>query len=236
MPPTGSPMNLHDDPSLRDRTGVYASRAEAGEILAGMLQDDVSDDAIVVAVPAGGLPVALAIARRLGLPVRVAVVSKITLPWNTEVGYGAVAFDGSYMLNDSLIRAVGLTDQEVREGIRRTRQKVERRVEAFGECGLSSGAAGANAILVDDGLASGFTMRTAVAAARRCLGGGIILAVPTAPKETADFLAPEVDMLCCPNITAIRPFAVADAYRNWRDVSEEESIRRIQDYRQGHEH
>ena len=97
------PTNVVDLPDLRDQLGVFLNRDHAGEILAGMLEVYSDSNAMVMAVPAGGVPVAKVLAEHLNLPLDIAVVSKITLPWNTEVGYGAVAFDGTVRLNNDLV-------------------------------------------------------------------------------------------------------------------------------------
>src|SRR5512136_2914145 len=114
---------------LRNRARVFRDRAHAGAVLAEMLAPsfDRRENAMVLAIPAGGVPVAVPIARRLALPLDLAAVSKITLAWNTEAGYGAVAFDGSVRLNDALVREIGLSEAEVEAGIARTREKVARR-------------------------------------------------------------------------------------------------------------
>ena len=163
--PPGS--NVSDLPDLRDRTRVFAGRPEAGQVLAGMLGAYAGADAPVLAVPAGGVPVGAAVARELGLCLDVAVVSKVTLPWNTESGYGAVAFDGTVRLNEELLPRLGLTAEEVTEGIARTRRKVERRLRDLRGDRPWPPLADRPAILVDDGLASGFTMRVAVEAVRK---------------------------------------------------------------------
>src|SRR5262245_58672208 len=103
---------LHDHPPLRGRTHVFDDRRHAGEILAEMLAGECDEDALVAAIPAGGVPVAVALAGSLKLALDVLVVSKITLPWNTEAGYGAVAFDGNVRLNDALVARVGLSRRE----------------------------------------------------------------------------------------------------------------------------
>ncbi|MGD8693702.1 MAG: phosphoribosyltransferase family protein, partial [Syntrophobacterales bacterium] len=83
---TSLPSNVMDLPDLRDQVGVFRNREHAGEVLAGMLEDYSDSEAIIMAVPAGGVPVAKVLAEKLNLPMDIAVVSKITLPWNTEVG------------------------------------------------------------------------------------------------------------------------------------------------------
>jgi predicted phosphoribosyltransferase len=216
-------MPIHDLHDLRGREQVFRDREHAGEVLARLLPLLRGTDAGLLAVPAGGVPVAAALARELGLPLDVAVVSKITLPWNTEVGYGAVAFDGSVCLNRALIEQVGLSGADVQAGIEATRAKVKRRVSALrGVAGPPTVATGVN-LLVDDGLASGFTMRAAVQALRRAGAARIAIAVPTASRRAAEALAGEVDDVYCANLRAGASFAVADAYLRWYDVAEEEA-------------
>jgi len=213
---------VRDLPSLRNRLRVFRDRRHAGEALAGLLAAYRGSDATVLAIPAGGVPVGAELAARLDLPLDVAVVSKITLPWNAEAGYGAVAFDGTVLLNDRLIAALGLSDEAIALGVAATREKVSRRLQQFG--GPCSVPAGRAIILVDDGLASGFTLRAAIAALRRRAPASLAVALPTAHGESVETLVPELDALYCANVRTGRSFAVADAYRQWCDVSEAAAI------------
>ena len=94
---------LTDLPDLRDRVRVFRDGGHAGRLLSEILGEYRHSDALVMAIPAGGVPVAVAVGKCLKLPVDVVVVSKITFPWNTETGYGALAFDGTLRLNDALL-------------------------------------------------------------------------------------------------------------------------------------
>jgi putative phosphoribosyl transferase len=209
-------------PELRERTRVFRDRTHAGEILAGMLAPDLPPGAIVLAIPAGGVPVGAEVARRLGLPLDLAVVSKILLPWDTEAGYGAVAFDGTVRLNEPLVTALGLPAQTVEAGLAATRERVARRVRTLRRNRpLPDPRAGA-AVLVDDGLASGFTMLVAIEALRRSEAAAVFVAVPTGHLSALERLAPHVDRLYCANVRSGRSFAVAAAYEQWADVSEDE--------------
>ncbi len=210
-----------DAPKLRDRLAVFADRADAGRVLATLLEDLRGTDALILGIPAGGVPVAHALAHALDLPLGVAVVSKLTLPWNTEVGYGAVAFDGTLELNEELIHRVKLAEEEVAAGREVTAKKVARRVQRFG--GVPD-VAGRTVVLVDDGLASGFTMRVAIEAVRHCGAREVIVAAPTAPESTAEEMAADVDRLVVANLRGGWSFAVAAAYRDWYDVTEAEVL------------
>ena len=208
---------------LRDRTGLFADRYEAGQVLSGLVGQLDLQHPLVFAIPAGGLPVAVPLAEALNCQLDVAVVSKITLPWNTEAGYGAVAFDGSYLLNEAMIRAVGLDESDVTRGLEETRAKVIRRVAALRKGRPMPDMLAHEVIVVDDGLASGFTMRAAVAALRRAGARELIVAVPTGHENSVRSLAEKVDIICCPNIRGGRSFAVASVYQHWSDVSEAEA-------------
>ena len=217
------PRKLRELPGTRSRVHVFDDRAHAGIVLGDMLASRDRENALVLAVPAGGVPVARALTERLGLPLDVAVVSKITLPWNTEVGCGAVAFDGTVEMNEPLLQRAGLSEDELSERVRETKAKVARRQEVF-RSGLGPlELRGRDAILVDDGLASGFTMLVAVQAVRKSGPRRVAVAVPTSPASTAGRLLADVDELWCANLRAGLQFAVADAYRHWRDVDEAEA-------------
>lgn len=215
---------IREDPALRDRVGVFRDRAHAGRVLAGLLEGVAGPDAVVLAIPAGGVPVAASLARARGLPLDAVVVSKATLPWNPEVGFGAVAFDGTSLVNHELVERMGLDAETVRAGLEAARAKVARRVTALG-AGRRAAPHPAEAVVVDDGLASGFTMRAAVEALRRAGVARIVVAVPTGSERTVRELAPGVAALVCANVRGGWRFAVADAYEDWHDVPEAEAAR-----------
>jgi predicted phosphoribosyltransferase len=216
------PATLHELPELRNRRHVFRDRRHAGEILAGMLAPRRGSDAIVLAIPAGGVPVAVEIARRLELPLDVAVVSKLTLPWNTEAGFGALAFDGTLRLNEALVAQAGLSASRIETVTARTREKVARRVRELRGARPFPDLAQRPAILVDDGLASGFTLAVAIEALRHQCAQEIVVAVPTAHAESAARIARLVSALYCANLREGRSYAVADAYQEWCDVDETE--------------
>jgi len=204
---------------------VFRDRAHAGAILADMLGEYHGGDALVLAIPAGGVPVGRVVADRLGLPLDVAVVSKITIPWDSEAGYGAVAFDGSVKLNTPLIARLGLSDAQVRSGIADTRRKVSRRVEQLQGDRSVAEVAHRPVILVDDGLASGFTMQAACDALIGLGADNLLVAVPTGHHNAVVHIAAKVTALYCPNIRRGWSFAVADAYERWTDVEWDEVMR-----------
>lgn len=218
-----------DLPELRNRIHVFHDRADAGKALAGMLEKYRNSNAIVMAIPAGGVAVAAEMAKELDLPLDVAVVSKITLPWDTEAGYGAVAFDATVILNEELLSRINLTHLEIQKGIKKTEEKVVRRVKMFrGDRPLPDFKR--PILLVDDGLASGFTLRTAIKALRKAGAAQIILAVPTAHQESVQTIIEEVTAIYCPNVRSGLSFAVAHAYEEWSDLDEQEAIKILQKF------
>ncbi len=221
---------IFDLPKLRNRVRVFRDRASAGKVLAGMLEQYRNSNAMVMGIPAGGIAVAVEIGRQLHLPLDVTVVSKITLPWNPEAGYGAVAFDDTVMLNEEFLSRLNLGKQEIEAGIKETEQKVARRVMVFrGNQPLPD--LRRPIILVDDGLASGFTLRVAIKALRKASATNIILAVPTGHLESAQMILEEVETFYCPNVRSGFSFAVADAYEQWSDLDEKEVIKILQNFK-----
>ena len=203
---------------------MFKDRTHAGRVLAEMLAARDTQDGIILAIPAGGVPVGVVMAEATGLDFDVAVVSKITLPWNTEAGYGAVAFDGTVKLNKDMLRRIHLTKEEVKQGIQKTTAKVTRRVANLRGVQPLPDLGNRSAILVDDGLASGFTMRVAVKALRSAGVGRIVVAVPTGHRQSVEMIAQEVEKLYCANIRGGLSYAVASAYRHWSDVAEEDVV------------
>ena len=216
-----------DVPELHNREMVFPDREEAGRVLAGMLKEYENSHVLILAVPAGGVPVALSMAQILNLEMSVAVVSKITLPWNTEAGYGAVAFDGTVRLNTDTLPRLGLSKEQIEEGIDRTRQKVQRRAERFSRILPLPDLKNRPVFLVDDGLASGFTLLTAAEAVRKAGSGPLHIAVPTGHLSSIQRVSPQVDTVYCANIRSGPIFAVASAYKRWYDIDDHELFQMI---------
>lgn len=223
--------SIVDLPEFREQERVFQDRTHAGNVLAEMLETFRSKDGLILAIPAGGVPVGVEVARRLDLAFDVAVVSKITLPWNTEAGYGAVAFDGTLRLNKNLVQRVNLTKEDIQKGIEKTTVKVTRRAEKLRGRDPFPDLSKRSVILVDDGLASGFTMMVAVEALRKCGADQIVVAVPTGHRRSVKAIAEKVEVIYCPNIRGGLSFAVASAYQYWSDVSEEAVVRTLKKFR-----
>ena len=225
------PDTAIDRPDMREKIHVFNDRKHAGEVLGAMLQSFRGTNSILLGIPAGGLPVAMVIREKTGLKLDVAVVSKITLPWNTEAGYGAVAFDGTVRLNESMLAHIQLSEEQILSGKKNTSNKVNRRVKILRGDRPFPDLTGRTVLLVDDGLASGFTLMVAIEAVKNAGASSIVAAIPTGHMESIQRIVKQVDMVFCPNIRSGMRYAVADAYAYWSDVTEEELLEIL---REGH--
>ena len=216
------PINVIESPELHNRSTVFADRKDAGNELADLLGDYRGSDALVAAIPAGGVPIGAVVSKTLQLAFDVLVVSKMTLPWNTEAGYGAMSSDGTVRVNQALVGTIGLDADAVDGGIEITRKKVAKRELQYHELITPKSFKNKTVIIVDDGIASGFTLQVAIESARNRNAKEVIVAVPTGHSASIERIAKECDKLYCVNIREGFRFAVADAYKHWTDVSEDE--------------
>jgi putative phosphoribosyl transferase len=207
---------------LRGRAGVFSDRAAAGSELARLLESYRASAALLLAIPSGGVPVAAEIASALALPLDAVPVSKVLLPWTTESGYGAVAFDGSVWIDRTAAESWGLMQAQIDAAVSEARAKVERRNHRLRRGRPLPDIAGRTVIVVDDGIAAGSTMRTAIAALRKHAPARIVVAVPTAHESALAAIERLAEEVCCANVRGGSRFAVADAYENWRDLEEDE--------------
>jgi putative phosphoribosyl transferase len=211
--------------AYRDRVFVFRDRLQAGKLLADKLRDYAKNKAVIVlAIPAGGVPVGYMVAKELAVPMDVMVVRKVQIPWETEAGFGAITWDGTTVLNENLVDQLVLTEEEVKAAIVKTKKNIQERLRKFREDRPLPNLKDKIVLLVDDGLASGFTILAAARTLRKSNPQKIIVAVPTASLGAVELLAPETDEIVCLNIRTGSQFAVAEAYENWYDLSDQEVI------------
>jgi putative phosphoribosyl transferase len=201
---------------------VFEDRAEAGRWLATRLQAyRHRPDVIVLALPRGGVPVALEVARGLEAPMDVFLVRKLGLPGHEELAMGAIASGGVRVVNDDVTRALQVPDSVIEQVAAREQLELERRERAYRGDRPFPDLTGRTVILVDDGLATGSTMRAAAAAVRRRSPARIVVAVPVAASDSRAQLAREVDEVVCADTP--EPFyAVGRWYRDFSETSDDE--------------
>ena len=213
---------------------IFQDRVDAGGRLADRLSQYRGSGVVVLAVPRGGVPVAIEVADRLGAPLDIIVPRKITIPYNPEAGYGAVAEDGTIVLNEPLVAQLGLTEPQIRRQAEDVRMEIERRSAVYRGKQPATPVEGKTAIIIDDGLASGFTMVAAIKSIQQRKAGKVVVAVPVASGTAYDLVKPLTDELACLVIARTYGFAVASFYHHWYDLNDEEVIRYLENWRAEH--
>jgi predicted phosphoribosyltransferase len=200
----------------------FRNRTDAGRQLAEKLAAYANrPDVLVLALPRGGVPVAFELARAFGAPLDVFLVRKLGVPGYEELAMGAVATGGVRVLNDEIVRGLGISEHEIDAVVARELRELSRRDRLYRGDRPLSDVAGRTVILVDDGLATGATMRAAVQALRQQQPGRIVAAVPTASPDTCQVLKAEADDVIC----AITPepfFAVGHWYDDFTQTTDDE--------------
>lgn len=215
-----------EETGLRNKIHVFRDRFHAGEMLAQKLKPymEYITNPIVLAIPSGGVPVGSVIAKELGVPMDLIIVRKIPVPYNTEAGFGSISWDGEVKINKELVTQLRLGDEEINSAIQKVKSELDRRMMRFRGKRPFPDLKGRSVIIVDDGLASGYTMLSAISAVRKHSPAMVIVAVPTGSKSAVELVAPHADELFCLNIRDTMIFAVADAYQEWHDLREEEVV------------
>ena len=201
---------------------AYRDRREAGRDLAGSLQQFADrDDVIVLALPRGGVPVAFEVAAALNAPLDVFAVRKLGTPGHRELAMGAIASGGIKVINDEVVRYLGITDEQIDSVAKEEQQELERREAAYRSGRSLAPLKGRIVILVDDGLATGSTMRAAVQAAKQQQPSRVVVAVPVGAADTCAELRSLCDEVVCARMPT--PFsAVGQWYLDFNQTTDEE--------------
>ncbi len=201
---------------------VFKDRFDAGQALADRLQQYARRPGVVVlALPRGGVPVGYTIALDLGVPLDVFLVRKLGVPGHKELAMGAIASGGVRVLNDDVVRALNIPEAVIDQVAEEEKRELERRQRAYRDDRPPPDVRGKSAILTDDGLATGSTMRAAVQAVRESFPARIVVAVPAAPPDVCEQLRQEVDQVIC-TITPEPFHGVGLWYDNFEQVSDAE--------------
>lgn len=200
----------------------FRNRYEAGKILADQLKSYAKrSDVIVLALPRGGVPVAFEIAKALLVPLDLFIVRKIGVPEQEELAMGALAMGGLTVFNEELIRDLGISKQAIEKVIQMEERELRRRETAYRGDEPYPTLTGKTIILVDDGIATGASMRAAVSAIRQLNPASIIMAVPVVEVNTYEKMAKIVDKVVCP----LKPeffYAVGQWYDDFTQTTDEE--------------
>jgi putative phosphoribosyl transferase len=212
---------------------AFQDRTEAGRALARAVCPQVSQPAAseeerrcnaVLAVPRGGVAVAAPLAEALHAPLDLLIVRKLPIPDSPEAGFGAVALDGSVVLNEPLVRDLGLSRPQIDAVVKGVLAEVRRRAREYAGHARppEPDVRGKRVWLVDDGLASGFTMIAAARMVKQCEPARMTLCVPVSPHNSLKAVEPYFDEVQCLIEQAHPPFAVASFYEDFHDLTDEQ--------------
>jgi predicted phosphoribosyltransferase len=200
----------------------FQDRREAGRVLAEKLREFTNDpNVLVLALPRGGVPVGYEIARALSVPFDVFIVRKLGVPGYEELAMGAIASGGLRVLNEEVVRRLGISDRQIEAASEREQREIQRRELEYRGDASAVDVNGRKVIVVDDGLATGATMRAAVQALYLAGASRIIVAVPVGSVESVERIAHEADDVICPLLP--KDFeAVGQFYEHFSQTSDEE--------------
>jgi putative phosphoribosyl transferase len=201
---------------------AFRDRAHAGRVLAAGLRHFAGDpNVVVLGLQRGGVPVAYEVARALGAPLDVLLVRKLGVPDQPELAMGAIASGGVRVLHQAVIDSLAIPPEVVEAAADREGAELARREQAYRADRPAISVAGRTVVVVDDGVATGSTMRAAVAALRAQQAGRIVVAVPVGARETCAELAAQADELVCPNMPASF-HAVGQWYDDFTQTTDDE--------------
>ncbi|MHA1643420.1 MAG: phosphoribosyltransferase [Candidatus Freyarchaeota archaeon] len=206
---------------------MFRDRVEAGTNLAKELQAYKRENPVVLAIPRGGVVVGYEVARELGAPLDIVIPRKIPSPHNPELGVGAVAQDGTVIINQQIKEYLNVSDEYIQEEAERQIREIERRMRTYRGDREPVPVKDRVVILVDDGIATGGTMRAAIRSLRKQNPRKIVVAVPVAPPRTIKKIEEEADEVVC--LLAYEPFeAVGQFYMDFRQTTDSEVINLLQ--------
>ena len=201
----------------------FSDRVDAGKRLASALKDFSGKKGIVLAIPRGGVVVGYMIAKALNLPLDVIIPRKIGAPDNPELAIGAVAEDGTAILDGNLIKYLGVSREYIKEETERQKQEIGRRLKLYRQDASYPNLKGLDVIVVDDGIATGSTMKAALASVKNRGAASITVAVPVGPPSTIDELEKMADRVVCLH-TPESFQAIGEFYTDFSQTSDEEVI------------
>jgi putative phosphoribosyl transferase len=205
---------------------LFRDRNDAGRQLAGRLAKYAGrPEVVVLALPRGGVPVGFQVAQALGVPLDVFLVRKLGLPGREELAMGAIASGGERVLNEDVVQSLGIPEEVIETVAAEEQRELQRRERAYRDNRLPLNVRGRTVLLVDDGLATGSSMRAAVAALRRQHPARIVVAVPVGAGITCEDLQTEADEVVCAHTP--EPFAAVGLWYNDFSQTTDEEVREL---------
>jgi putative phosphoribosyl transferase len=211
-----------NDMTLGDEYMVFRDRVQAGQKLAEQLQVYANrKDVMVLGIPRGGIPVASEIAKALHAPLDIFLSRKLGVPWQEELAFGAIATGNTRVLDREIIEASDISENQIEQITARVKKELERRENLYRGSRPPLKVEGLTVLLVDDGIATGSSMRAAIQALRQLKPARLVVAVPVAPLSTCNRLKQEVDDLVC--LYAPKDFyAIGQFYEDFSQLEDEE--------------
>ena len=210
---------------------LFENRGDAAQKLAVKLMQYAQQQVVVLAIPNGGVSLSMDIADALKAELDVIVCRKLALPMNQEGGLGAVADDGTMVINQEIVRRDGISDEQIEHAVSQTKMNVKQRALKYKGNRPALRLAGKTAIIVDDGIASGITMTVAAEAVRHRRPKQILAAVPVASAAGLGRVARVVEGVITCAVASMPRFYLTDFYRDWRDISDEETVLALDQWR-----
>lgn len=210
---------------------IFENRFDAGRKLAERLYEYANKSVMVLGIPNGGMAVALAVALPLKADLDMVISRKIPLPLSPEGGFGSITDDGTMILNEELVKKTGLTQQQINYQVAQVRNDIRSRSLLYRKDKRPMSVTGKTVILVDDGLASGYTMRAAIESVRHRKPQTVIAAVPVGPEHVVEEIRKEADKVVTCAVGTESVFYVSDYYKYWHDISDDEVLGFLKEWR-----
>jgi putative phosphoribosyl transferase len=210
---------------------IFENRYDAGRQLAEKLAEYARQSVVVLGIPNGGIAVALGVALTLGADLDLVISRKIPLPLSPEGGFGSVTDDGTTMLNEEVVKKAGLSQQQINYQVSQVRVDIRHRSLLYHRDRPPMALSGRTVIIVDDGLASGYTMRAAVASVRQRNPDKIVVAVPVGPEAVVKELEKVADRVVTCAVGSMTRFYLSDFYRYWHEISDSEVLHCLKEWR-----
>jgi predicted phosphoribosyltransferase len=210
---------------------IFENRYDAGRKLAEKLSEYANKPVVVLGIPNGGVAVALGVAMAIGADFDLVISRKIPLPLSPEGGFGSLTDDGTIILNEEMVKNAGLSQQQINYQVSQVRENIRHRSLLYHKDRPPLSITGRTVIIVDDGLASGYTMRAAIESIRHRRPEKVIAAVPVGPENVVNDIRKVADRVVTCAVGTESVFYVADYYRHWHDITDSEVLSCLKEWR-----